>query len=680
MWRTLLALLAVFVAALGLVVVTFSASAREQRADLVFVNGTEPKTLDPQKMTGVPEGRLADAVFEGLTYRDNDSHRPLPGSAASWDISPDGRRYTFHMRKEARWTDGKRVTAHDFAWSWKRLQEPETTSEYAYLLHCVRHAEAYNTFGAQVKALRGDPTAKERPGQLGILGGFRSLAGDGKTAVSAKDWQGFLSEFAVRDTVVRTRERALVDAIDTTTGELSADVLREVGVAFERDAARREAELADAKAHFGIDQGAFAQDEDTFVVELTAFVPYFLDLTSFHSALPSPRQAVVKNPESWFREPATCVSNGPFRLARWEVNKKIRLVKNHDYWGAREVALETVDALPIENSTTALNLYLSGEADWLPATYPPDLIDQLKDRPDFKANPSAITYFFRINVTRKPFDDPRVRLALSKAIDRDLLVTKVTRKGETPAVTIVPPMPGYTAPDSPMGYDPEGARKLLAEAGFPGGKGFPPFGVLYNKSEGHQKNAEFVADQLRRNLAVEAKAYVAEWQSYLRNQTQLDYDVCRAGWVADYRDPMTFLDLWITKGGNNNTGWGDPLYDRLIGLAGDPFALEAAADEVIPKLAEQDRAKALLAALAAAKTPAERVSAAEPLRMQLFREAEGLLVRRGHPFIPIYYYVVTNLVSPRVEGFRTELVQADGTKIPNLQDLHPLRDLRIRKD
>ncbi len=680
MWRTLLGLLAVFGAALGLVVVTFSASEREQRADLVFVNGTEPKTLDPQKMTGVPEGRLADAVFEGLTYRDNDSHRPLPGSAASWDVSPDGRRYTFHMRKEARWTDGTRVTARDFAWSWKRLQEPKTASEYAYLLHCVRHAEAYNTFGAQLKALRGDPEAKERPARVGILAGFRSLVGTGTDPVPAKDWQAFLSEYAVRDTVVRTRERALVDAIDLTTGELPPERLREVGEAFDRDLARRETELAEAKAHFGIDQGAFAPDDDTFVVELTAFVPYFLDLTSFHSALPSPRQAVERNPEAWFREPATCVGNGPFRLARWEVNKKIRLVRNETYWAVKDVALRTVDVLPIENSTTSLNLYLSGEADWLPATYPPDLIDQLKDRPDFKANASAITYFFRINVTRKPFDDPRVRLALSKAIDRDLLVGMVTRKGETPATTVVPPMPGYAPPQSPMGFDPEGARRLLAEAGFPGGKGFPAFGVLYNKSEGHQKITEFVADQLRRNLGVEAKAYVAEWQSYLRNQTQLDYEVCRAGWVADYRDPMTFLDLWITKGGNNNTGWGDPLYDRLIGLAADPFALEGAADEVIPKLSEPDRAKALLAALAAARTPSERVSAAEPLRMQLFREAEGILVRRGHPFIPIYYYVVTNLVSPRVEGFRTELVQPDGTRIPNLQDLHPLRDLRIRKD
>ncbi len=679
MWRTLLGLLAVFVAALGLVVVTFSASGLDERADLAFVNGTEPKTLDPQKMTGVPEGRLADAIFEGLTYRDNDSHRPLPGSASSWDVSPDGRRYAFHMRKEARWTDGTRVTARDFAWSWKRLQEPETASEYAYLLHCVRHAEAYNTFGAQVKALRGVPGAEDDVARLGILGGYRALAGKGDLAVPAKAWQAFLGEYAVRDTVVRTRERVLVDAVDQTTGELTPALLADLGAAFERDAVRRETELADAKAHFGIDQGAFALDDDTFVVELTAFVPYFLDLTSFHSALPSPRQAIEKNPEAWFRDRSTCICNGPFRLASWEVNRKIRLVKNETYWAAHDVALRTVDVLPIENATTSLNLYLLGDVDWLPATYPPDLIDQLKTRPDFKANASAITYFFRINVTRKPFDDPKVRLALSKAIDRQLLVDKVTRKGETPASSIVPPMPGYLPPESPMGYDIAGARKLLADAGFPGGKGFPPFGILYNKSEGHQKIAEFVADQLRRNLGIEAKAYVAEWQSYLRNQTQLDYEVCRAGWVADYRDPMTFLDLWVTKGGNNNTGWGDPLYDRLIGLASDPFALEAAAAEVLPKLAEPERAKALLSTLAAAKTPAERVAAAEPLRMHLFREAEGLLVRGGHPFIPIYYYVVTNMVSPRVEGFRTELVQPDGTRIPNLQDLHPLRDLRIRK-
>ena len=158
MYRNLIGLVAVFAAALLLVGVTFS-SVKEDRADFVFVNGSEPKTLDPQKMTGVLEGRIADGLFEGLTYRNNESHLPEKGSAISWDVSPDGRRYVFHMRPEAQWTDGTPVTANDFVFAWKRLQEPEIASEYAYLLHGVRHAEAYNTFGAQALALRGDPKA-----------------------------------------------------------------------------------------------------------------------------------------------------------------------------------------------------------------------------------------------------------------------------------------------------------------------------------------------------------------------------------------------------------------------------------------------------------------------------------------------------------------------------------------
>ena len=224
---------------------------------------------------------------------------------------------------------------------------------------------------------------------MGILGGFRALAGEGKAAVPAKDWQAFLSEFAVRDTVVRTRERALVDAIDTTTGELSADVLREVGAAFERDAdptggraRRREGALR------GRPGGVRAR---TTTPSWSSSRP---SCPTSSTSRPSTRRCPPRARRSrrtrshWFREPATCVSNGPFRLARWEVNKKIRLVKSRDLLGARRGRLETVDALPTENVTTALNLYLTGAGRLAARELPARPDRPAQGRPDFTANPA----------------------------------------------------------------------------------------------------------------------------------------------------------------------------------------------------------------------------------------------------------------------------------------------------
>ena len=470
MYRNLIGLVAVFAAALVLVGITFS-SVKEDRADFVFVNGSEPKTLDPQKMTGVLESRLAEGLFEGLTYRNGVSQLPEKGAAMSWDVAPDGRRYVFHMRPEARWTDGTPVTANDFVFAWKRLQEPEIASEYAYLLHGIRHAEAYNTFAAQGAALRGDPKADKAAEREGLIAGLRALVGTPARPLDAKAWQGFVADRKLRDVVIRPVDPVLVTGLDRDTGTFTAEEADALVRALEGDAARREHDLAEAKAHFGVDQGVFAPDAATFVVELVAFVPYFLELTSFHSALPVPRHVVEAHPEDWFR-PEHIVSNGPFRMQRWEINRKIRLAKSDTYWGAKDVRLGTVDALPIENNTTALNLYLTDEADWLPATYPPDLVDRLSKRADFRASQGASTYFYRINCTRKPFDDPRIRLALAKAVDRATLVKDVTKKNEPPALTIAAPgVPGYEPPDSKMGFDLVEARRLLAEAGYgPGGK------------------------------------------------------------------------------------------------------------------------------------------------------------------------------------------------------------------
>lgn len=680
MYRTLLGILGALVAALLLVGVTFSGQ-REERADFVFVNGTEPKSLDPQKFTGQPEGRIGDALFEGLTYRDAKTQRPLPGVAARWDVSPDGRRWTFHLRPEARWSNGDPVTAHDFVYAWERLQAPATGAEYAYLMHVVRHAEAYNTFGAQVAALRGDPEAEDAEAREGLIGGVAALVAAHPEGLEAPAWQAFVDGSGLRDAVTRTGDPVLLDALAREEGSFTPAQAQALVGALRAEADRREHALEEARAHFGRDEGVFAPDGRTLVVDLVAYTPYFLELTAFYPTYPVHRPTVERWPSAWFRE-GRIVGNGPFVLESWRVNEKMRLRRSPTYWGRDAVRLETVDILPHDQRALALNLYLTGAADWLPTMYPPDLIDVLKGRPDFYGSPGLATYFYRLNCSKKPFSDVRVRKALGMAFDRQVIVEQITRKGEPVAATIVPPtIEGYAPPDGALRFDPDRARALLAEAGYPEGRGFPEFTVVYNNDDLHKKIAEYIASQWKRNLGIQAVANNKEWQAILEDVKRLNYDVERAGWVGDYSDPNTFLDMWLTKGGNNQTGWGDPFYDRLIELARDPIAFaegpESVRESVLRRLKEPERARAHLKALATASGVEPRLAAAKAVRFHLFREAEAILCQDALPILPIYFYQYTGIASPRIEGFYGWL-EIDGQRVPNLQDLHPFREVRMR--
>ncbi len=648
---------------------TFSRAART-RAEFTFINGTEPRSLDPGVMTGQPEGRIAEAIFEGLTRLDARSLEPVPGVAERWEVSPDGLVYTFTLRPDARWSDGRPLTAHDFAYAWRRLQDPARGAEYAYILHMVRLAEAFNTHGGHASALAGP-----------VREAFEALAAVSPDGVGADRWRRFVADQHLNDVLKGTPDPLLREVL-ARRGGLAPAELPAVAAALAAAGERRRAAHAEADARFGRDAGVFARDDRTLVVELVAPTPYFLELTAFYPSFPVPRHVVSApgNADDWFL-PGKIVSNGPFELALWRVNDRIRLTRSDAYWGRDAVRLASVDALPVENANTALNLYLTGEADWLPSTYPKDLVDVLRERPDFYSGPGMIVYYYRFNCTRPPLDDPRVREALNLAVDRRTITDEVLRLGEVPAYTLVPPgIPGYAPPSSRIAYDPERARVLLAEAGFPGGRGFPELGILYNTLEAHKKIAEVLADQLRRNLGVPVRAYNQEWQAYQESTLALDYDLARAGWIGDYLDPNTFLDLWVTNGGNNHTGWGDPVYDRLIRAAADVGRFAEAPDDLLARLREPERARVELAALAAARAPGARLAAGARLRMQLLREAEALLVQEAYPILPLYFYVVSGLVAEHVRGFHAELVRPDGSRAPNLKDLHPLRELSVVRD
>jgi oligopeptide transport system substrate-binding protein len=668
MRRSLVSALLVLLAAILIVGLTLSKSSGG-RADFCLVNSSEPKTLDPQLMTGEPEGRIAEALFEGLTRLAARTLQPEPGVAETWDISPDGKTYTFHLRQNARWSDGRPVTAHDFTYAWRRLQAPATAAEYAYIMHMVRYAEALNTHQGQADQLEGP-----------IPEALDELLAKHPTTVPASALKE-LSQKQNLDAVLKGTPNSVLRAfLMRKPGDASATELRALRAELSSEGARRRALFREADQRYGKDGGVFAKGAHTLVVELVAPTPYFLELTAFYPSFPVPRWVVEAKADNhdWF-VPGKIVSNGAFNLATWRVGDRIRLERSTTYWGREQVSLRHVDVLPVENLTTGLNLYLTGEVDWLPSnSYPQDLGPYLKDRPDFYSGPALITNYYRINCTRKPFNDKRVRKAINLAIDRQQLTRNVLGMGQLPAEYLVPPgIRGYEQPETGIRFDVAEARRLLADAGFPEGRGFPKFGILYNTQETHKKVAELIADQLRRNLGLNVAAYNQEWQSYQQSTRSLDYDVVRSGWIGDYEDPNTFLDIWITNGGNNQTGWGNLVYDRLLEAASNVETFLNSPDFLLEHTKQAAELKRLTDEIRASDRAEQRLQGMTRLRLLLLAEAESILVHDEFPLIPLYFYVINGMVKPNVKGFYAKLEREDGSLRANLRDIHPLREVHL---
>jgi len=487
-------------------------------ADLVLCNGDEPQTLDPAIVTGQLEGRLDLALFEGLTTR-NAKGDIIPGMAESWDRSPDGLTWTFHLRRGIKWSNGEPLTASDFLNSWERVLNPATASEYAYQLYYLKNAEDYGT--------------------------------------------GRLTDFS------------------------------QVGVK--------------------------APDEHTLVVTLEHPTAYFLELTSFQTLVPVHLATVAKYGRNWIK-PGNMVSNGPYVLKEWRLNDYILVEANPYYW--RPVPVKRIKVLPTNNPTACFNLFYSRKTDLILDTrsIPSTLVADIKDQPYFHANPYGATSFIRFNVKRKPFDDVRVRKALALALDKEDIVTKITRCGEPIANTLVPPgEAGYTPPEG-LKYNVEEARKLLAEAGYPGGQGFPDVSVLYASRGSSSEVASEIQALWKRDLGITSVHLRAqEWKVYLNTQQLIDFDLSLSAWIGDYNDPQTFIDMFVTDGGNNQTGWGDPQYDAMLATS------ENTAD------------------------PAAR--------MKILHDMEKILVEDEVPIVPVYFWVGMSLYYPeKVGGFEPNFV------------------------
>lgn len=612
-------------------------------ADFTFDNGTEVQTLDPAKATGNPENRMINGIFEGLLrqlpadkdYRTKYNSRqnaPLtaqPAMAESYEVSEDGRIYTFKIRNDAKWSDGSAVTANDFSFSWQRMLHPESGSQYTYQLFYVRGAEGYSKpdfkAGDAVEIELADRKNQHQAWPRGTLlrGKFVEALKTPKPELPAT----LKPEDKSRRESDWKRTWTYIVDVD---GERRA-FSKEPKQAQKEDGKPPEAcmhVLADWKKTVGIE----ATDEKTLVVTLKERTPFFPELVAFYPLYPVNRTCVEQYGYPDCFKPGNLISNGPFTLKLRKLRDRIRLEKNSLYWDADNVKLNSIDVLSLRDETTALNMYLTNRVDWA-TTMPSDMIPQLKKNlgDQFPSAPMLTVYFYRMNIEKKALSDKRVRQALNLAIDKKNICEFVTKAGEVPATTYVPPgLAGYVSPPG-LEYNPKRARELLAEAGYAEGHQLPHIEILYNDSPSlHRTIAERAQQMWRENLGVDVQLRALEWGVYLDAQDKKDYFIARAGWIADYPDPNTFLDMFVTGGDQNMTGWGNEKYDQLIKDAGK----------------EPDSVK----------------------RMAIFKEAEMLFLDEL-PIIPMYFYVSKNLVKPYVKGFCNDV-----------QDLHPFTLLEIDRE
>lgn len=486
----------------------------EQEKVLLLNNGDEPTSFDPPIGFDSVSWNALNNLMEGLT-RLGKNHEPEAATAEKWDISPDGKTYTFTLRDDAKWSNGKPVTAHDFEFAWKRLANPETASPAAFLANFIEGAEAFNT------------------------------------------------------------------------GAGSADGMKVKAV-----------------------------DDQTLEVTLVAPTNFFLSLISNPAFFPVHKETVEGNP-NWAAEADTFVGNGPFKLTKWAHDSEFEFERNEHYWDADNVKLDKVHWAMIDDSNTEYQMFKTGELHQ--SDVPSELSEQLFGEGKAKVEDQSGTYFYRFNVNKPPFDNENIRKAFAYAVDQQKIVEFVTRNKEKPAYGFV----GYGFKDPSGGdfrdvggdlvkFDAEKAKEFLKkgmeEAGY---DKLPEITMTYNTSDAHKNIAETLQQMFKETLGVEIKLANMEWNVFSDEQKAGNLQFSRGSFLADYGDPINFLENFQTGHSMNRTGWSNTEFDNLIKQA----------------KAENDEAK----------------------RFELMHQAEQILFEEM-PIFPIHFYNQVYLEADNVTG------------------------------
>jgi oligopeptide transport system substrate-binding protein len=504
-----------------------------QKQILYFANGTEISGLDPHGTNGLPEARIVAALYEGLVAKDPKTLEIVPALADRWEISEDGLRYRFHIREDARWSNGEAVTAHDFVNTWLRGLMPALANETISSLLLFKNAEKF--YNQEIT----DPS----------LLGFK------------------------------------------------------------------------------------AEDDQHLVIELERPAAYFLQLLDYMALFPLhvpsiQKYGAIDDPANPWAKPGRVVSNGPFVLKEWVPGRSLIVEKNPYYWDKENVKLNQIHFLPIDQLLVEERMFKAKHlhrTEWLPL----EKMRIYRERNDAEYNhyPYLSTYFYIFNTARAPFDNVKVRKALGHAIDRQLIADKVTNGIQIPATALTPPDTlGYSS-KAQLEFDLQKARRLLAEAGYPDGKGFPTIVLSYNTSEDHRKIAEAIQQMWKKNLQINVEIQNKEWKVFLHERKNRNYQIARMAWAGDYIDPNAFLEVFSSYSGENHSGWNNPRYDQLLKQAS----------------LEMDREK----------------------RNKIFQEAEAILLEEA-PFFPVYHYTTNNLISKHLKGF-----------YPNIMDYYSYKHLYL---
>jgi oligopeptide transport system substrate-binding protein len=495
------------------------------KADFVYVEDAEYNSRDPQRMTYLADIRLARRLFETLVDLDFNDLSRNPGAAERWDVSEDGRTYTFYIREDAYWSNGDRLTSHDYIYAWRRAIIPDTASGYAFFLFVIDGAHEFYSF---------------REAQLEAYVKQTAETG-GSDEAARRLWEEAIEKF---DEMVKVR------AIDDKTLEVTIK----------------------QRTEYFLDLVAFATYMPVHAASVEVGVSYNAETGTR-----------LDDPTYW-NNPKRLISNGPYVLTKRKFRQYSYLTANPNYWNRDALKNQSVMARIISDDMAMQMAYNQGVVDYVPLIstgMAHDLVAQ--DRDDVHVVPLAGTYIYNFNCNPKlnngqpnPLADWRVRRALSAAIDRKQLGEMVTRLNEPPAYSFVPPgsCAGYEPPvEASTGFDPQVARDLMAEAGFADGSKITGLSILYNTGSGHERIAQAVKNTWKEHLGVIVTLEGVESKISSQRSRSQDYTIRRAGWYGDYADPTSWLDIRSSEDENNTTKWSNLEYDALLVKAattGDP--------------------------------------------------------------------------------------------------------------
>ncbi len=580
----------------------FSFGQPRPQADFVYANPAGINTLDPAQLSWLQDIRVSLNIWEGLTTYDPQTLEPMEGVANfPPETTEDGLTYVFHLRPEARWSNGDPVTSEDFVRAWRRVIEPGTALDYAtFVTDFVVGAKEYYDWRNQTVAM---------------------LAEGGDADDREANY--------VRTGSPRSQERA---GSPRSQAASRAAVLR----AHADETERRWAEV-----------GIKATDTLTLTVRLRRPCAYFLSLTAFatlvpihesiellrerHDGLPINEQGLVVYDPQWTKPDYHAhgyrglVTNGPYFVKEWTFKDHMLLEANPHYWDRAALGVQTIDIISYGDINSTIMGYEQGDLDCLldmTVAYDHELtrLAQGGEREDFHVPIVLGSYFYNYNCRdaevlgrKNPFVDARVRKAFSLAIDKKLLVENVVRNANPPSNHLIPPgmIPGYSSPAG-LDFDPAEARRLLSEAGYPGGAGLPPIEVLYNTGFKHDRVCQVLARMWEQHLGARVELRGKETKTFADDKQKHNFMIARAAWYADYVDPTTFLDICVTGNGNNDSGYSNPAYDELLRHASR----------------ENDAVR----------------------RMELLSRAEAILIQEDFPNLPIYTYTNLMAIKPYVSG------------------------------